>query len=276
MRIATRPRPFNLRLKTIAIITLIITVAYTIWFYNYSADQEYQLSHLKQTTTVKQTPKPIQPKIPPPPQQPVEKFMPDYSIPPIENGMVPVITNFNTAQNIVFLSIDDGAFKDKSVVDLLNKYKIKASLFLSSAFISDNPDFFKQLTTQGSIIENHTISHDINMVKNQTYQQQKNEICGMADYEQEHFGVRPTLYRPPGGAYSNVMRQAAADCGMKAIVTWIAKANGGSMQYQIGDRLRPGDIVLMHFRPEFEKDLQAFVEAEKAAGLHTELIENAI
>jgi len=71
------------------------------------------------------------------------------------------------------------------------------------------------------------------------------------------------------------MRQAAYDCGMKAVVTWIAKANGGSMQYQIGDKLRAGDIVLMHFRPEFKSDLQAFVDAEKAAGLHTELLEDA-
>ena len=63
---------------------------------------------------------------------------------------------------------------------------------------------------------------------------------------------------------------------MKAVVLWIAKANGGSMQYQVGNRLRPGDIVLMHFRPEFAQDMQAFVDAEKAAGLHTVLLEDWI
>jgi hypothetical protein len=30
----------------------------------------------------------------------------------------------------------------------------------------------------------------------------------------------------------------------------------------------------MHFRPEFASDLQAFVNAQNAAGLHTELLEN--
>lgn len=83
------------------------------------------------------------------------------------------------------------------------------------------------------------------------------------------------FFRPPGGAYSNTMRKAAADCGMKTVVTWIAKANGGAMQYQKGNSLQPGDIVLMHFRPEFKKDMQAFIDAETAAGLHTELLENA-
>jgi peptidoglycan/xylan/chitin deacetylase (PgdA/CDA1 family) len=98
----------------------------------------------------------------------------------------------------------------------------------------------------------------------------------MADYVQQQFGRRPIFFRPPGGAYSNTMRRAAADCGMKAVVTWIAKANGGSMQYQIGDHLRPGDVVLMHFRPEFKQDMQAFLDAMTVAGLHTELLENAV
>jgi peptidoglycan/xylan/chitin deacetylase (PgdA/CDA1 family) len=114
------------------------------------------------------------------------------------------------------------------------------------------------------------------MTKTQSYAQQKDEICGMADYELLHYGRRPTLFRPPGGAYSDTMRQAAADCGMKAVVTWIAKADDGAMQYQIGGVLRPGDVVLMHFRPEFRQDLQAFIDAQNAAGLHTELLEDAL
>jgi hypothetical protein len=61
---------------------------------------------------------------------------------------------------------------------------------------------------------------------------------------------------------------------MKAIVTWVAKANGGSMQYQTGVRLHPGDIVLMHFRPEFKDDMNAFIEAQQASGLRTDLLEN--
>lgn len=112
------------------------------------------------------------------------------------------------------------------------------------------------------------------MITEMTYDQQKAEICVMADYEQQQYGRRPIFFRPPGGAYSQTLLRAAGACGMRAVVTWIAKANGGSMQYQVGNKLRPGDVVLMHFRPEFTKDMQAFIDAEKAAGLHTELLEN--
>lgn len=208
--------------------------------------------------------------------KPLPGFKSDYVIPAIQDGMVPVITNIATKQNVVFLGIDDGAFKDQSVVDIIKQNGIKATLFLSKAFISGDPTFFKQITALGSLVEDHTLGHDTNMVTTQGYEQQKNEICGMADYIEAQYGRRPIFFRPPGGAYSSTMRRAAADCGMKAIITWIAKANGGAMQYQIGNKLRPGDIVLMHFRPEFKQDMQAFVDAENAAGLHTELLEDLL
>jgi peptidoglycan/xylan/chitin deacetylase (PgdA/CDA1 family) len=225
--------------------------------------------------------KPITDSKPEPAQEPVAattvpSLAPDYSIPPTTDGMVPVIYKLPTDQKVVFLGLDDGTFKDQSVVDLMAKNNIKASLFLSQNTISNNPDFFKQLIDQGSVVENHTINHDTKMITTENYDQQKSEICGMSDYAESHFGRRPTLFRPPGGAYSDSLRQAAADCGMKAIVTWVAKVNGGSMQYQIGDKLRAGDIVLMHFRPEFASDMKAFVDAMNASGLHTALLEDAI
>lgn len=214
------------------------------------------------------TPPPAKPADPPP------KPAHDYVMPPVVDGIPPVITNLHTDEPVVFLTIDDGAFKDPSVVKIIKDNNLKVSVFLAKIFITDNPDFFKQLIDIGALIENHTISHDLTMVKTMSYEQQVNEICGMADYEEQVYGRRPIFFRPPGGAYSDTMLRAAGACGMRAVVTWIAKANGGSMQYQIGDHLRPGDIVLMHFRPEFAQDMQAFLDAQKAAGLRTELLED--
>lgn len=203
-------------------------------------------------------------------------FVADYTLPMATDGLAPVVTRIETQQPVVFLTIDDGAYQDESVVKVLRAHRLKASLFLSKLFIGRNPDFFKQITAQGSLIENHTLSHDLKMVKDMNYDQQKAEICGMADYEQQTYGRRPIFYRPPGGGYTTAMRQAAHDCGMKAVVTWMVTVNNGSLQYQIGNTLRAGDIVLMHFRPTFTEDIQAFVDAAKIAGLHTELLEDAI
>jgi len=196
----------------------------------------------------------------------------DVTIPPIQNGFAPVISNLNTKEPVVFLGIDDGANKQSFELQLMKNNNIKASLFLANRFISDNPSFFKDFMSEGSQIEDHTMDHKL--LPALTYNQQKQEICDEADLFTKEYGRRPILFRPPGGSYNQDTQKAAADCGMKAVVIWVAKANGGSMQYQVGHSLRPGDIVLMHFRPEFQKDMQAFISAEKAAGLHTELLED--
>lgn len=203
----------------------------------------------------------------------LDGLVPDYKLPPIVDGMVPVITKIPTEQKVVFLTIDDGVIKRASDFALLEEHKIPASLFLAHTFIAGHADFYKPYVKASYVIENHTLDHNLGFI-NLDYQQQKAQICGMSDYEETNFGRRPVLFRPPGGPYTAATRRAAADCGIKAITDWEAKANAGGMDYQVGASLRPGEIVLMHFRPEFPADFAAFMKAQKAAGLKVVLLED--
>ncbi len=200
-------------------------------------------------------------------------LVPDHVLPPVTDGMVPVLTKVPTEQKVVFLTIDDGATKLPQDLKILQDNGIKATLFLAQTFVSGNPAFFTDFVAAGSVVEDHSVSHSLNMIQ-LPYAAQKAEICQMADYVQQHYGRRPVFFRPPGGPYTNATRKAAADCGMKAIIDWEAKANAGKMDYQYGASLRAGDIVLMHFRPEFAADMQAFLSAQKAAGLKVVLLED--
>ncbi|WP_241707352.1 MULTISPECIES: polysaccharide deacetylase family protein [Arthrobacter] len=201
-------------------------------------------------------------------------FVPDFTLPPIQGGLAPVITKIPTKHPVVFLTIDDGVVKSPESVRLLKESGYPATLFLTSNTVRDNPAFFKAFMDQGSLVENHTVSHNVNMTTQWGYQRQLEDIAGMQDFAVQQYGRKPTLFRPPGGAYSAVMRQAVAAAGLKAIVTWEAKANAGRMDYQYGNSLRPGDIVLMHFRPEFAADFEAFRSAQVAAGLEVVLLED--
>ncbi|WP_211880152.1 polysaccharide deacetylase family protein [Pseudarthrobacter albicanus] len=201
-------------------------------------------------------------------------FIPDFKLPPVQNGLAPVLTRIATQHPVVFLTIDDGVTRTPEMVRLMAEYDYPASIFLTRNFVQADPAFFKQFAAQGSLVENHTVSHNINMVTQLGYQQQLAEITGMQEFAEQQFGRRPALFRPPGGAYSTAMRLAVAAAGLKAVVTWEAKANAGRMDYQYGNALRPGDIVLMHFRPEFAADLAAFRAAQLAAGLEVVLLED--
>ncbi len=254
----------------------LLVVALSVWFGLYLKDRHYfEVEDPHESIAAHKAR--VMPNIPlytQPRQQSATNLAvaPDYSLPPVTDGLAPVLISIPTKQNIVFLGIDDGANKQDFELELLQNNNIKATLFLADEFIKDKPSFFKKFMDAGYPIENHTLTH--RLLSKLTYEQQKHEICGEADRQLQQFGRRPVLFRPPGGDYNQDTRRAAADCGMKALINWVAKANGGSMQYQVGNTLRPGDIVLMHFRPEFAADLQAFLDAQQAAGLHTELLED--
>lgn len=185
----------------------------------------------------------------------------------------PIISKIQTTQPVVFLTIDDGGTKKEEMLSLLESNNIKATLFLANSFISSNYTFFDQFTQAGMTIQNHSINHNYARPGKYTYEEQRQEICGMNKIIQQQYGKTPTLYRPPGGWIDDNTTSVASECGMRAVVTWSAKVNGGAVQYQVGSSFRPGDIVLMHFRPEFEADLNAFIAAKNAAGLQTDYLE---
>jgi peptidoglycan/xylan/chitin deacetylase (PgdA/CDA1 family) len=194
---------------------------------------------------------------------------------PFVTAQIPVLTHIPTDKPVIFLGIDDGLVKSPEAKDWLINHKLPFTLFLEDDLVRGDYDYFRDLQAAGMTIEDHTISHpDLTTL---TLDQQKVEICGAADAMHAAFGNRPALFRPPYGSVDETTRQAAAECGMKAIINWHAKANGGSIQFQDGNtHFLPGDIVLMHFRPEFLQDMKAFTDQVAADGLQVGRLEDWI
>jgi hypothetical protein len=172
---------------------------------------------------------------------------------PASPTQIPVLTRISTDKPVIFLGLDDGLVKSAEAKNWLISHHLPFTLFLVDDLIKTDYPYFRELQAAGMTIQDHTITHtDLSTLP---LEQQKAEICGSADSFEAAFGSRPTLFRPPYGSYNDLTRQAAAECGMKAVVIWHAKANGGSIQFQDGNtHFLPGDIVLMHFRPEFLHD----------------------
>ncbi|HET6213579.1 MAG TPA: polysaccharide deacetylase family protein, partial [Micromonosporaceae bacterium] len=169
----------------------------------------------------------------------------------------------------------DGYLQRPEAITLLRAAKVPVTLFLTVNAIKSNTGYFEALQQYGARIEAHTLTH--RNLKGMAYADQKREICGSADYLGAQYGRRPTLFRPPYGEKDDTTLKAAQDCGIKACFFWTETVNTGIVRYQVPDhRIKPGDILLMHFREAFADDFLAALQAIKAAGLTPALLENYV
>jgi peptidoglycan/xylan/chitin deacetylase (PgdA/CDA1 family) len=186
--------------------------------------------------------------------------------PPTVDGMAPVVRKIHTDKRYVFITIDDGDIKDPNALGLIKKSGARPTLFLAWKYVAGQEGYFRKLRDEdGAEIQDHTINHP--NLRGKPYELQRKEICDNADAETKAYGRRPWLFRPPYGNFDANTQKAAATCGMRVLVLWTAAVNDGVVQFQQGDRLNPGDIVLMHFRKTFVEDYTAFVERVKHDGL---------
>jgi peptidoglycan/xylan/chitin deacetylase (PgdA/CDA1 family) len=185
---------------------------------------------------------------------------------PIANGEVPLVRRIDTTKPYVFITMDDGAIQQPDAPKLIKDSGGHPVLFLNYKYVHGHEAYFKSiLDSTGAVLGDHTVDHP--NLKGKPYEFQRKEICDDADDLQKALGTRPTLFRPPFGNHDANTLKAAAACGMRVSVLWSASVNDGVVQFQVGDKLRPGDIVLMHFRKTFVEDYNAFLAQAKKDGL---------
>ncbi|MCF0075834.1 polysaccharide deacetylase family protein [Streptomyces lomondensis] len=164
-----------------------------------------------------------------------------------ESDLPPVFTRIPTRDKVVFLTIDDGAEKDRAFLRMMSDLDVPYTAFLSGYLVKDDPRYFRKMQARGVVLNNHTLHHPY--LPGLSYRAQKREICGMQRYILKRFGKRPTLFRPPYGSYNRATLRAAKACGIEYVPLWNEEVFADRWEYREADRkLRPGDIVLTHFR----------------------------
>ncbi|WP_425086188.1 polysaccharide deacetylase family protein [Streptomyces hainanensis] len=162
-------------------------------------------------------------------------------------GLPPVIVQVPTDEKVVFLTIDDGAEKDPELLEMMRELDLPYTSFLSDYVARDDYDYFREAHRDGSAIQNHSINH--REMPTLSYAEQREEICRQQDILEKEIGERPTLFRPPYGAYDRDTLRAAASCDVEAVPLWAEEAFPDRIDWGRGDHeLHPGDIILTHFR----------------------------
>ena len=178
---------------------------------------------------------------------------------------LPVLSALPIAQPVVFITIDDGMVRTPQALSVYEQAHVPATLFLNDGPASAGADYFRQWVAAGAAIESHTATHP--HLRRLTGTAQGQQICQNAATLDGLFGRRPTLFRPPFGEYDAATAGAAQTCGMHAMLLWRETADNGQITFQQGSQLRPGDLVVLHFRPALAQDLTAVLTRAKADGL---------
>ncbi|MDP4014150.1 MAG: polysaccharide deacetylase family protein [Candidatus Nanopelagicales bacterium] len=156
-----------------------------------------------------------------------------------------LVSSVKTRQRVVFLTIDDGYLRDPALLRLLRRRDVPATAFLSVHAARNGWAYWRRFGRQQSI-QNHTISHP--WLARLSLGQQEKQICNANRAIRRHTTADPWMMRPPYGEHGTTTMRAAATCGIKYVVMWSATLTSG-LNYQVGNRLRSGDIILAHFNP---------------------------
>lgn len=102
---------------------------------------------------------------------------------------------------VAFLTFDDGPSKNTpAVLDILDKYKIKATFFVVGSLVSEyGSDYLKDTYNKGHSIGIHTYSHKYNQIylSKDSYIQDFNKA---KECVKNVIGIEPCIYRFPGGS----------------------------------------------------------------------------
>jgi peptidoglycan/xylan/chitin deacetylase (PgdA/CDA1 family) len=180
------------------------------------------------------------------------------------HGLPPVLSRIPTKDKVVFVTIDDGWEHDADFAAYVRAHRTPFTVFLLNDAAKGDYGYFRGLQRSGAVIGDHTMTHPL--MTRLSYAAQKAQICRAADIYTTQFGARPTLFRAPYGEANLTTKRAAAACGMKAIFFWREVSEHGNLEYQTPGGLKPGDIILVHFKPHMLRDFKSLLRRIQAQG----------
>lgn len=144
----------------------------------------------------------------------------------------------------VYLTFDDGPIPEVTpkVLEILDKYGVKATFFMVGENIDKHPDVYEQVVKAGHAVGNHTYNH------------MKGWKVSTAEYiaNVQKFPKQTSLFRPPYGRTWIWQRRAVQKLGYE-IYLWDVltrdynpRRTPEAMLKQIQRQTRPGSIINFH------------------------------
>ena len=152
----------------------------------------------------------------------------------------------------IALTFDAGWVFDTTgdLLDVLDREGVRATFFLRAKWVEDHPDLARDIAARGHLVGDHSFSHqDMTRL---AYDAREAELTRSEAVFQSVLGRKPTLFRPPYGAYDRVLLGELNRHGYRAAVMWTIDSldweepGADKVEAKVLKNARDGAIVLMH------------------------------
>ncbi|MEG1501517.1 MAG: polysaccharide deacetylase family protein [Clostridiales bacterium] len=161
------------------------------------------------------------------------------------------IYKVDTTENKLSISFDAswGAEHTEKILDILDKYQIKATFFLVNIWLEDYPEMAQKIAARGHEIGLHSTTHPhfSQLSENQMEEELKTNWQKIQDITKKN----AILFRPPFGDYDNRVIKTSENLGYIPIqwsidsLDW-KDLSSQEIQNRVLKNIGPGDIVLFH------------------------------
>jgi len=135
------------------------------------------------------------------------------------------------------------------LLDGLKARYVPATFFLCGYRIDQCPDTVRRMAAEGHELAIHGLTHTF--LHNQSADFVRAELEGTAARIEDLTGLRPRLFRPPGGLTGEALLSEAARLGLPLILWSVdpqdwATEDTAKVVRHIVKNVRDGDIILLH------------------------------
>lgn len=163
----------------------------------------------------------------------------------------------DTSSKVLYLTFDEGYEKGYTpkILDVLKEKDVKAIFFVTSPYVTTNPDLIKRMVDEGHIVANHSHHHPSMPTYTGDPSKFANEFTDVASKYEEITGQPMVkLFRPPMGHYSEKSLAMTKELGYKTVFWSFAygdydvnkQPSHESAKKIILDNLHNGSIMLLH------------------------------
>ena len=192
-----------------------------------------------------------------------------------------VIYNGNRDSNKVSLMVNVywGTEFIPKMLEIFDNYNVKTTFFIGGTWAEKEKDTLLEIYNKGHEIGSHGYFHlDQDKL---TYEQNREEIYNTHSLIKVYLGLDMNLFAPPSGAFNLSTIEAAEDLGYSTImwsrdtIDW-RDQNSSLIYSRATNKLKGGDLILMHPTKSTVEALPASLEYIKLNNLEATTVSNTI